>query len=81
MLLNLPVVSVTVTNKTVSPFTPGNRLIAGVMLESFLREGNQPIDTPQDLEYGLSLTDKCIGWEETEELIRHFADAADGSEK
>ena len=55
--------------------TSGNRLIAGVMLESFLREGNQPIDTPDNLEYGLSLTDKCIGWQETEELIHHLADA------
>ena len=54
----------------------GNRLIAGVMLESFLREGNQPVDTPENLEYGLSLTDECIGWEETEQLIRHFADAS-----
>ena len=59
----------------------GNRLIAGVMLESFLREGNQPIDTPENLEYGLSLTDKCIGWEETEELIRHFANATEGGAK
>jgi 3-deoxy-7-phosphoheptulonate synthase len=54
----------------------GNRLIAGVMLESFLREGNQPVETPDKLEYGISLTDKCIGWEETEELIRHLADAS-----
>ena len=54
----------------------GNRLIAGIMLESFLREGNQPVNTPENLEYGLSLTDKCIGWEETEELIRHFANAS-----
>ncbi len=54
----------------------GNRLIAGVMLESFLHEGNQPVDTPDNLEYGLSLTDKCIGWKETEELIRHLADAS-----
>jgi 3-deoxy-7-phosphoheptulonate synthase len=51
----------------------GNRLIAGVMLESFLGEGNQSFDTSENLEYGISLTDKCIGWEETEELIRHFA--------
>ncbi|MHC4117743.1 MAG: 3-deoxy-7-phosphoheptulonate synthase [Planctomycetota bacterium] len=53
----------------------GNRLIAGVMLESFLREGNQPVETRDKLEYGVSLTDKCIGWEETEELIRRLADA------
>ena len=51
----------------------GNRLIAGIMLESFIHEGNQPVGTLENLEYGISLTDKCIGWEETEELIRHFA--------
>jgi 3-deoxy-7-phosphoheptulonate synthase len=52
----------------------GNCLIAGVMLESFLSEGNQPFGKPADLAYGVSLTDKCIGWDETEELIRYFAE-------
>jgi 3-deoxy-7-phosphoheptulonate synthase len=51
----------------------GNRLIAGIMLESFLKEGNQKAGKPEELEYGVSLTDKCIGWEETEELIMHLA--------
>ena len=46
------------------------------MIESFLREGNQPFGTPDNLEYGVSLTDKCIGWEETEELIRHLANTS-----
>jgi len=54
----------------------GNRRIAGIMLESFLGEGNQPFNTPENLQYGVSLTDKCIGWEETEEMIRHLADAS-----
>ncbi|MHA1587974.1 MAG: 3-deoxy-7-phosphoheptulonate synthase [Candidatus Thorarchaeota archaeon] len=49
----------------------GNRLIAGVMLESFLAEGSQPFGRLENLEYGVSLTDSCIGWEETEELIHH----------
>ena len=53
----------------------GNKSIAGVMLESFLYEGSQKQDKPQNLKYGVSLTDKCIGWDETEELIRHFAKA------
>ena len=48
----------------------GNRLIAGVMLESFLTEGSQPFGRLENLKYGVSLTDSCIGWEETEELIR-----------
>ena len=47
----------------------GNTLIAGIMLESFLLEGKQPFDRPENLAYGVSLTDSCIGWEETEELI------------
>ena len=51
----------------------GSELISGVMLESFLYEGSQQLSKPQDLQYGVSLTDKCIGWEETEELIRHLA--------
>jgi 3-deoxy-7-phosphoheptulonate synthase len=50
-----------------------NSLIVGVMLESFLKEGSQPFNKPEDLEYGLSLTDSCIGWEETEQLITHIA--------
>lgn len=65
-----------VLNDVAEQIASGNRLIAGVMLESFLHEGNQPVDTPDKLQYGLSLTDKCIGWEETEELIRHLADAS-----
>ena len=51
----------------------GNRRIAGVMLESFLKPGKQSLDTPESLQYGLSITDSCIGWEETEELIRFMA--------
>ena len=51
----------------------GTAVIAGVMLESFLKEGRQSIGAPGQLKYGQSLTDACIGWEETEELIRHLA--------
>ncbi len=53
----------------------GNRLIAGVMLESFLKEGRQPLDKPENLKYGISLTDSCIGWEETEEMIRYLSNS------
>jgi 3-deoxy-7-phosphoheptulonate synthase len=53
----------------------GTSLIAGVMLESFIVAGNQKPAKPQSLTYGQSLTDGCIGWEETEELISIFADA------
>eukprot|EP01070_Trichotokara_eunicae_P006399 Trichotokara_eunicae@DN4969_c0_g1_i4.p1 len=45
--------------------------IAGAMIESNLFEGNQPAD-PKNLHYGVSVTDGCIGWEETEELLDEF---------
>ena len=53
----------------------GNKSIAGVMLESFIEEGSQTIGSPGGLKYGQSLTDQCIGWDETEELLRYLADA------
>ena len=55
--------------------TAGNKSISGVMLESFIGEGSQSIGSPGGMKYGVSLTDKCIDWDETEELIRHLADA------
>ncbi|RMG08192.1 MAG: 3-deoxy-7-phosphoheptulonate synthase [Cyanobacteria bacterium J055] len=48
----------------------GNQSIVGMMLESNLYEGNQSIPSNlQDLKYGVSITDKCISWEETERII------------
>ena len=47
----------------------GNQSIRGVMLESNLVEGRQDITDKKDLVYGKSITDACIGWDETEELI------------
>ena len=46
----------------------GNSQIKGLMLESFLEFGRQ--DDGDDLLYGCSLTDPCLGWEQTEALIR-----------
>ncbi|MBW8001606.1 MAG: 3-deoxy-7-phosphoheptulonate synthase [Planctomycetes bacterium] len=51
----------------------GDKIIAGLMLESFLCEDNQPFDKPKNLKYGISVTDKCVSWKETEELIRYLA--------
>lgn len=48
----------------------GNTSIVGMMLESNLDEGSQPIPSNlEQLKYGVSVTDKCIGWEETEKII------------
>ncbi len=49
----------------------GNRSLLGVMIESNIVSGNQPI--PEDLsrlKYGCSVTDGCIGWESTETMLR-----------
>jgi 3-deoxy-7-phosphoheptulonate synthase len=49
----------------------GNRAIIGMMMESYLLEGNQPFPgTPAQLRYGVSITDACLGWEATERMIR-----------
>ncbi len=49
----------------------GNRSIIGLMVESNIKAGNQPIpENLGDLEYGVSVTDGCIGWAETEECLR-----------
>ena len=54
----------------------GNSHLIGMMLESNLAEGAQklPPDLSQ-LRYGVSVTDGCIGWEETERLLRAAARA------
>jgi 3-deoxy-7-phosphoheptulonate synthase len=48
----------------------GCRELIGFMLESNLKEGRQSIpEDPRRLEYGVSITDPCIGWETTERLL------------
>ena len=47
----------------------GEKNIIGIMLESNLVEGNQKINGREKLKYGQSITDSCIGWNETEEII------------
>jgi 3-deoxy-7-phosphoheptulonate synthase len=51
----------------------GNRAIKGVMLESHLFEGNQKLGQVQDLRYGVSITDACMGWDSTAESLREAA--------
>lgn len=49
----------------------GTKSLIGLMVESHLNEGNQPIPkNPADLRYGVSITDSCIGWETTERMLR-----------
>ncbi|SEH05649.1 3-deoxy-7-phosphoheptulonate synthase [Candidatus Venteria ishoeyi] len=64
-----------VTEDIVHQIADGNQSIIGIMLESHLNEGNQPItDDLSALKYGVSITDACINWATTEELLRHLRD-------
>ncbi|HSH49139.1 MAG TPA: 3-deoxy-7-phosphoheptulonate synthase [Halomonas sp.] len=51
----------------------GNLDLVGLMLESHLHEGRQPL-VPGKLRYGVSVTDACIGWETTEHLLLRAAE-------
>ena len=55
--------------------TAGERRIIGVMIESNLVAGAQKLVPGQPLVYGQSLTDACIGWPETVEMLRELAEA------
>ncbi len=46
--------------------------VRGVMLESFLVDGQQKISS--DMRYGQSVTDGCLGWEKTQQLYLEVAD-------
>lgn len=53
----------------------GEKSITGVMVESHLVEGAQNPDNGQPLTYGQSITDACIGWDDTERLLAQLAKA------
>jgi len=53
----------------------GDERIFGVMLESHLKEGRQDLVPGRELEYGVSITDACIGWETTVPTLELLAEA------
>jgi len=54
----------------------GERRIFGLMIESNLKPGRQELRPGVPLEPGVSITDGCIGWEQTEGVLRELAQAA-----
>ena len=55
--------------------TAGTRSLIGMMVESYLNEGNQPFPRPRsELRYGVSITDACLGWDVTERMLRSGAE-------
>jgi 3-deoxy-7-phosphoheptulonate synthase len=66
-----PLVAENCTNQILE----GNRSIVGLMLESHLFAGSQPIPADRaQLRYGVSVTDACMGWDATERLLLDVAD-------
>lgn len=58
----------------------GNRAICGLMIESNINEGNQKVPSKEEggkdaLKYGVSITDSCINWATTEEVLEGLAAA------
>jgi 3-deoxy-7-phosphoheptulonate synthase len=53
----------------------GEKGIIGVMIESHLVEGNQSLESGEPLLYGKSVTDACIGWDDTETVLRQLSNA------
>jgi len=53
----------------------GETAIFGVMMESFLVEGRQDLVTPSTLRYGQSITDACMGWDTTVDVLAELAAA------
>ncbi len=62
-----PLVLENITNQILE----GNKSIMGLMIESNIGAGNQKMtEDLSDLQYGVSITDKCIDWETTEQVLR-----------
>jgi len=68
-----------VSSSIATQIAKGEQGICGVMIESHLVEGNQNGEgkTLKELTYGQSITDACIGWQNTESVLRELADAVD----
>jgi 3-deoxy-7-phosphoheptulonate synthase len=59
-----------VFKEVINQIKNNNNSIKGLMLESNINEGNQKISMDlKELKIGVSITDSCIGWDETEKLI------------
>ncbi|EGU57073.1 phospho-2-dehydro-3-deoxyheptonate aldolase, partial [Vibrio tubiashii ATCC 19109] len=53
----------------------GKNQVAGIMAESFILEGNQSMADINNLTYGQSITDPCLGWEDTATMLDMLATA------
>lgn len=66
-----------VIRSLIQQITAGNCYITGVMMESFLEEGKQALHHPSALQYGQSITDACLSWQQTLPLLADLAKCVD----
>ncbi|MCK2089487.1 3-deoxy-7-phosphoheptulonate synthase AroG [Thauera aromatica] len=64
-----------VAKDTAAQMAAGDERIMGVMVESHLKEGRQDLMPGKELEYGKSITDACIGWEDSVQVLDLLAEA------
>ncbi|MDU6432786.1 MAG: 3-deoxy-7-phosphoheptulonate synthase AroG [Pantoea sp.] len=64
-----------VADDVAAQISGGEHGIMGVMIESHLVEGNQSLESGEPLVYGKSVTDACIGWSDTDKVLRQLAAA------
>lgn len=66
---------INVTQNIIEQIENGNCSILGIMLESHINAGNQPLkDSASELKYGVSITDACIDWQSSENLFKLLAE-------
>jgi 3-deoxy-7-phosphoheptulonate synthase len=70
-----PLKQVDVGREVASQIAAGDARIFGVMIESHLKAGRQDLIPGKELVYGQSITDACVGWEDTHALLYSLADA------
>jgi 3-deoxy-7-phosphoheptulonate synthase len=63
-----------ICREVLAQFRDGQSALMGLLIESNLRPGRQAWREEATLEYGVSITDACIGWEETEILLAEIAE-------
>jgi 3-deoxy-7-phosphoheptulonate synthase len=66
---------IAVTQEVAAQIAAGDRRIMGLMIESHLQEGRQDLVPGQPLKPGVSITDACISWAQTEPLLQALAQA------
>lgn len=74
-------IQLNVCDEVTKQVAAGDKRIFGVMVESHLVEGRQDIVAGKDPVYGQSITDACIGWDDTVQILKKLAEASQARRK